>query len=126
MTTESALRQAAHLPRELRWICKHDSFSVEGCVTCAAADAIDAALTAPPAAEPQRRCAGCDLPNGCPEYCGCAALTEHPYYLAGKAAVVQILRDNAEYGALERTGLTAPPPPAAPAQPAPQRQEDAR
>ena len=29
------------LARELRWICKHDSFSVEGCVTCAAADEVE-------------------------------------------------------------------------------------
>ena len=29
------------LPRALRWICKHDSFTVEGCETCAAADAIE-------------------------------------------------------------------------------------
>ncbi len=29
------------LARELRWICKHDSFTVEGCITCAAADALE-------------------------------------------------------------------------------------
>jgi cell division protein FtsB len=31
------------LAGELRWICKHDSFSVEGCTTCAAADSLEAA-----------------------------------------------------------------------------------
>lgn len=29
------------LARELRLICKHDSFTVAGCTTCAAADALE-------------------------------------------------------------------------------------
>lgn len=33
------------LARELRWICKHDSFTVEGCTTCSAADALEYAAS---------------------------------------------------------------------------------
>jgi len=29
------------LARDLRWICKHDSFTAEGCTTCAAADEVE-------------------------------------------------------------------------------------
>jgi hypothetical protein len=31
----------SHIPGALRWICRHDSFSVEGCLYCEAADEIE-------------------------------------------------------------------------------------